>query len=196
MVAMNPAAPDLSGPALVCIHCHQRGTGCCRLADGDTAGMFGLTRGEVEIISRASGLRPEEFTVRDQAPSDFLAQAAQLHPVFLQTMPGRRRIRLKVDEEGACCFLGPEGCRLPEPARPLYCRLYPIWFTPEGRLVVMLSDRCLAQEGAHSWREVLARLGVEEQELRKLFDRLLELAADHLRAEGGAAGVGPTEGVG
>ena len=197
MGAMKRAAPAQAGEAApVCVHCHQRGTGCCRLADGDTSGMFGLTRGEVETISRASGLEPEEFTVRDQAPPEFLAQAARLHPVFLQTMPGGRRIRLKVDPAGACCFLGPQGCRLPEPVRPLYCRLYPIWFTPEGRLMVMLSDRCLAQEGAHSWREVLARLGVEEEPLRELFAQLLALAADHLRAEGKAAGLGPARGAG
>lgn len=143
--------------------------------------MFGLTGGEVALMENASGLPPEEFTVRDQADDEFLRHIKSIHPVFGQTMPGGRRIRLRVDESGTCCFLGSQGCTLPTEARPLYCRLYPFWFTPDGRLMVLGSPTCLAQENAQNWKEVLARLAQNIDELRELFARLCELAAEHER---------------
>lgn len=163
----------------VCAACHQRGTGCCFLADQDTENMFGLTKGEIELIQKASGLAPQDFVVEDLASARFMAQALAIHPVFGQTMPGGRRLRLRVLDTGHCCFLGEQGCVLPLEARPLYCRLYPFWFTSDGRLMVLGSKTCLAQEGASSWQEVLKRLGENESRLRMLFDRLLQLAAEN-----------------
>lgn len=169
------SAPDQG----VCARCHQAGTGCCSLGKGSTNSMFGLTWGEVEAISQASGLEPGEFCVQDQAPPEFVAQASAIHPVFSDTMPGAKRIRLRVSDAGDCHFLGPRGCALPLEARPFYCRLYPFWFTRDGRLMVLASDTCLAQQYALSWREVLSRLKESEARLRMLFERLVRLAADH-----------------
>jgi hypothetical protein len=81
--------------------------------------------------------------------------------VFKRPIPDRKRLRLKVNQAGQCVFLGPKGCRLPEKSRPLYCRLYPFWFTTDNRLMVMISSACLAQEGPPSWAGGLARMGME-----------------------------------
>lgn len=175
------APPD---PPL-CALCHQEGRGCCQASAEGQASMFGLTRGEVALIGEVSGLKPEQFSVTDQATPEFLDFLDAIHPLFRQTMPGGRRRRLKLDEAYACVFLSPQGCDLPTPARPLYCRLYPFWLNPHGRLMVLRSERCLAQERARSWREVMLRLGQDEQTLRRLFARMEELAAEH-EAAGGA----------
>ena len=40
---------------------------------------------------------------------------------------------LQSREDGACCFLGPQGCSV-HPDRPLACRIYPLarWVDPDG----------------------------------------------------------------
>ncbi|MCB2189210.1 MAG: hypothetical protein KQJ78_22565 [Deltaproteobacteria bacterium] len=161
----------------VCARCHVQGGGCCRLGHpDDQTKMFGLTPGEIAGITEATGLAPSDFLIHDQAAPDFLAFLDQIHPIFRRLMPGGQRRRLRVDATGRCHFLGPAGCRLPRDARPLYCRLYPIWFTPDDRLMVLISAHCLAQTDARSWREVLARLGHDEAHFRELFAQLSQLA--------------------
>lgn len=169
--------------ANICAQCHQGGGGCCRLAGGDVRAMFGLTAGEVALIAQASGLPPARFVVVDMVEPEFLADIVKIHPLLGQTMPHGRRLRLRVDG-GVCCFLGPAGCTLPTQARPLYCRLYPFWFTPDGRLMVLGSARCLAQKNAISWKTVLKRMGEDIDRLRQLFLRLEDLAARHEAAGG------------
>ncbi len=164
-----------------CALCHQAGRGCCRLAAGGAGGaehVFGLTWAEIRLMAKASGLAPGEFVVADRAGPEVLAWAEALHPALARPLNHGRRLRLKVDEAGACFFLGPHGCRLPRRARPLFCRMYPVFVAPQGELVVMEDEFCLAQQGAKSPREVLARLGQEEKGLRKLHARLLRLSAD------------------
>jgi Fe-S-cluster containining protein len=163
----------------ICARCHHLGRGCCVLHKGEADSMFGLTMGEIKFISRASGLKPRQFMEQDEISPEFEKTLSRLHPVFQKTIPDRKRLRLKVNQAGQCVFLGPKGCRLPEKSRPLYCRLYPFWFTTDNRLMVMISSACLAQEGAASWREVLARMGMEEAALRELFTQLLQLASAH-----------------
>lgn len=170
---MNTADPP------ICARCHQKGWGCCVLHAGESDFMFGLTKAEIEGIARASSLKPHSFMEPDEITLEFEDQLARIHPVFSQTIPLRQRLRLKVNQAGRCVFLGREGCRLPTASRPLYCRLYPFWFTPDDRLMVLISGTCLAQEGALSWREVLARMGQDEAGLREMFARLIKLAGEH-----------------
>ncbi len=163
----------------ICARCHGLKQGCCVLGQCHVEHMFGLTAGEIKIISRASGLKAGQFVEQDEITFEFERTLKQLHPVFAQTMPDRKRNRLKVNRAGRCVFLGPEGCRLPSQSRPLYCRLYPFWFKPSGGLMILLSETCLAQERASSVDEVLARMGADKAELKELFSRLKILAKEH-----------------
>jgi Fe-S-cluster containining protein len=163
----------------ICAECHQEGHGCCVLGLEGADKQFGLTSGEIDEMCRAGGLQPSDFLMEDVASQEFLDFVDQIHPVLRKTMPGGRRQRLKVDKKGRCVLLGARGCRLPIAARPLYCRMYPFWFTPGGRLTVLISKTCLAQKGALSWRDVLTRMNEEEERLRFLFERLEVLAAKH-----------------
>ena len=168
-------------PANLCARCHTQGPGCCRLGGFSEDQIFPLTLGEISAAARASGLEPDEFTVADRPPPEFLELAAALHPVLITAMPRGNRLRLRIQPGGECFFLGPQGCALPTEARPLYCRLYPFFFTTDERLMVLQAPHCLAQQGANSWRKVMSRLGESEAHLRGLFARLKELAADHQR---------------
>ena len=141
--------------------------------------MFGLTIAEIKFMAQASGLKPRQFAARDEITPEFERTLAQIHPVFGRTMPGRTRFRLRVKQNGMCVFLGPRGCRLPTPNRPVYCRMYPFWFTPSARLTVLLSDTCLAQEGAQGIDQVCARMGADPELLKNLFNQLRKLAREH-----------------
>ena len=176
----------------ICARCHGLGRGCC-VAPAGPDHMFGLTRGEIAAMAAASGLTPAEFCLADRVAPEFLAFLESLNPVFVQTMPGGRRLRLRLSETGACCFLGDAGCRLPVEARPLYCRLYPFALNPHGRLMVLMSGSCLAQEGARSWREVMKRLEVSEEAVRGLWARLAELAAAHAESKDSDAPIPPSQ---
>ena len=164
----------------ICARCHQTGWGCCLLGQSLVDHMFGLTVDEIQAISRASDLKPGQFMVKDEISPEFERTLKQIHPVFGQTMPRRQRHRLRIRRDGTCVFLRESGCSLPAASRPLYCKLYPFWFTPSGRLTVLLSDKCLAQQNAHSVAEMLARMGLAQAELKQLFLRLKTLAAKHM----------------
>ncbi|MFH1034004.1 MAG: hypothetical protein V1806_05805 [Pseudomonadota bacterium] len=179
-MSMN-APPQTEAP--ICARCHQAGGGCCRTGGDGVEYMFGLTWGEIAAMSAASGLDRDQFVVADQASPGFLAFLRSLQPLLLRTMPRGRRLRLRLEENGDCCFLGHEGCRLPVQARPLYCRLYPLLVNPHGRLMVLMSQNCLAQQGARSWREVMKRLGMDEAGVRELFAKLQKLAKEHEEME-------------
>ena len=170
------------GDAHVCARCHEDGGGCCRAVPLDTEYLFGLTQGEIALMAQASGLRPDQFVVADRASSRFLAFVETLQPLLLRTMPRGRRLRLSLTQSGDCYFLGRQGCRLPRPARPLYCRIYPFMVNGYGRLTTLESEHCLAQAGTRSYRGVLKRLGQDETTLRGLFAQLAELAAAHQAA--------------
>lgn len=173
--------------AKMCAKCHEQGRGCCTLGPSGRAEMFPITWSEVTGICNATGLAADEFVVADHPPKDFMDMALSLHPVFDECMPGGVRLRLRI-ESGSCCLLGPAGCGLPSGVRPLYCRLYPFFFTPDDRLMVLGSDRCLAQEGARSWREVLMRLDGNELHLRELFALYKSAATAHHSDPGPLAG--------
>ena len=162
----------------ICAVCHAKGTGCCLFIPGLESQMFGLTSGEIEAISNHTGLSPDLFTVQDVAGREFLDGLASIHPVFLNTMPGGQRFRLVLKSD-QCFFLGRQGCTLPNSVRPLFCRLYPFWFTPKERLMVLTSDRCLAQADAASIEQVLQRMETNEKTMKKLFDQFTDLANQH-----------------
>ncbi len=162
----------------ICARCHQEGQGCCVLAPTGSEQMFGLTNREIRTICEATGMNERDFVTADIIDQGFHDLLASINPLFLKTVPGGRRLRLRTRGR-ACCFLGKCGCRLPVEARPFYCRLYPFCFTPDGLLMVLLSNSCLAQEGARHWREVLGRLGDSEENLRRLWAELEQAAAEH-----------------
>lgn len=167
--------------AQVCATCHDQGRGCCTLGSAGEREMFPLTLTEVEVIAKSTRLKPVDFLVADRPPKEFVDFAQRLHPLFGRCMPDGIRLRLRITA-GQCSLLGPQGCRLPSFSRPLYCRLYPFFFDPDDRLMVLISERCLAQEGARTWREVLVRMNENEENLRRLFGMYQSFAASHALA--------------
>lgn len=162
-----------------CALCHASGHGCCRLAFRGPENIFGLSAGEINTICKATGLQPDAFVVKDQPDPGLIDAAEALHPALARTMNSGHRLRLRIEPDGTCCFLGIAGCKLPRRARPLFCRMYPVFVRPQGELALLFNPHCQAQEGAGSPEEVLERLGQTEKSLRNLHSRWLRLSAAH-----------------
>lgn len=79
--------------------------------------------------------------------------------------------RLRTGPDGACVFLGDDGCRLPRQARPWYCRIYPAWISAGG-LSLFVSDTCLIAQSASTPQDGLALLGISFGDVRELYTSL------------------------
>ncbi len=162
----------------ICIACHSKEHGCCTYAPELEGRMFGLTIGEIENICKYSGLKPADFTVNDIAEKKFLDTVTSISPIFVQTMPNGHRTRLKIENQ-KCVFLEDSGCFLPNEIRPVFCQIYPFWFDHNDRLMLMISEHCLAQHSMTSAKSVMNLLEMNYQDIRELFLKLKRFAGDH-----------------
>lgn len=103
-------------------------------------------------------LLPESATEAPPANGDVVCSVEPNHPDFIASMhalfPGKKKriadlfpnggthFSLRIRSDGACVFLGREGCRLPRDVRPWYCRIFPAWIMDDA-LTLFLSSECL-----------------------------------------------------
>jgi Fe-S-cluster containining protein len=101
-----------------CARCARHTTTCCQWRE------IYVTPGDVERIVAFSGGRDFFEFSRPSDPSygDQDHDAAWASCVF--RADGTRRV-LSRWPDGACFFLGAQGCALPAEVRPLVCRLHP-----------------------------------------------------------------------
>lgn len=107
---------------------------------------------------------------------DFLASMHALFPGKKRRIDelfpvGGRHFALRLRPDGACVFLGREGCRLPRPARPWYCLIFPAWLM-DGGLTLFLSDACLIAQKARGPAHGLGLLEENPAHIRELHARL------------------------
>ncbi len=82
-----------------------------------------------------------------------------------------RHLRLRTGADGACVFLGEEGCRLPRSVRPWYCLLFPVW-VQEDSLTWFQPKACLVAQRATGVAHVMQLVGQSAPEARQLFSCL------------------------
>lgn len=157
----------------------------------DTAYCFPLSEPEIERLILHASLaaspplemgdeeKATRLTVCSPEPNseEFIKSMGYLFPSqpekIKELFPaGHSHYRLRLNENGACIFLGEEGCRLPRVARPWYCLLFPAWFQA-GELTVFVSDVCLATRDTADPLHALQRLDVSERAAREIFNRLI-----------------------
>ena len=166
----NPSAQD----PFVCSRCARTGPTCCRLLPGQEEFCFPVS---LEEKARIREVAADKGGFELQANSEaFLQHVARLFPgeeaeVRALFHPRKEHIRLAVDADGACRFLGASGCRLPREVRPYYCRLFPFWVA-EGGVTAFDSPTCLARQESVSIRRLLAALGARASEVKDLYGRL------------------------
>lgn len=153
-----------------CAGCAARGRTCCQSTQ-----VF-LTRGDLDRIGGFAGDEPF-FEFLPVAGDDCSPDPLQDHAWCRTFGPDGKRRVLAHRPGGDCNFLIPAGCRLPEEARPLVCRLYPFEYNdaavkgvhghlcphPEAaNAPLLLALLGMDRNRAESWRVELYREILEE----------------------------------
>lgn len=158
-----------------CARCAAAGPTCCTLLPGQEELCFPVSEMERTRITEQVGLTLGAF-VPEANSGAFVANLARLFPgdrdrlarLFPET---GHHLRLAVDATGNCVFLRANGCCLPRPVRPYYCRLFPFWMT--GRAVsAFAAPDCLVNRQGRTVVRMLALLGCTEADVRDLHGRL------------------------
>lgn len=163
-----------TGDSDVCRRCSLQGPTCCRIASGQEEYCFPLSQIEKERIQEHVPYTGG-FVLSPNSKA-FIDNVCHLFPgeedTVLRLFPeGKEHFRLAVDSLGACRFLGPEGCEIPQEARPYYCRLFPFWMA--GRDVTVFdAPTCLARREARTLTRTLKCLDTNKAAIKDLYGRL------------------------
>ena len=156
-------------------------------SSGNEAECFPVSHAERERILRAIGALPPErlrqcpggreslFKQHPNTPSfvDSLnalfprqkARVAELYPA------GGSHLRMNLTAEGNCALLAPDGCVLPQEARPWFCRVYPFWVM--GRqLACFAPEDCLAVRENKTPGLLLRAFGTNKENVLQLYNNL------------------------
>ncbi|WP_343039415.1 YkgJ family cysteine cluster protein [Solidesulfovibrio aerotolerans] len=163
-----------SGGAL-CGQCAAAGPTCCTLSPGQEELCFPVSDMERTRIVEQVGLVRGAFTPQANSRA-FVANLARLFPRDRDTLArlfpdGGQHLRLSVDSAGNCVFLRADGCSLPSPVRPYYCRLFPFWLAG-ARVTAFASPDCLIHRQGRTVHRMLALLDYSEAGVRELHGRL------------------------
>lgn len=126
----------------------------------------------------------QDFPDSMPAEGDAVCQPWPNHPDFITSMltlfpkekkrihelfPAKgRHLSLRLRANGACVFLGQEGCRLPRAVRPWYCLLFPAWVV-SGQLTIFTPEECCIARRAASPMHGIRLMAVEPGELKELY---------------------------
>lgn len=157
----------------VCRRCTANGTGCCTSTNG--VPLAPLLETDLARISQATGLQADAFVTTRPIDEEEREALWDDDPV-LRGLSADGVIRSLRIQDGACVFLGPEGCTLGS-ARPLLCRRFPFVRRERGRIAVNPGGECLACDEAQSLPELLQLLGSSPAKLRTI-DRAIRRSLD------------------
>lgn len=169
---MAPRAEN--GNPDVCRRCSQQGPTCCRIAPGQEEFCFPLSQVEKERIQEhvpyTGGfvLSPNSHAFIDNMCRLFPGEEELIRALYPQ---GKEHFRLAVDSMGACRFLGPLGCEIPQEARPYYCRLFPFWVVGTDA-IFFDSFICLARREGGTLTRILDILDTGRASVKDLYGRL------------------------
>ncbi len=163
-----------TGDSDICRRCSLQGPTCCRITPGQEEFCFPLSQTEKERIQEhmphTGGF---ELSFNSRA---FVAHVCRLFPGEEESVKslfpdGKEHFRLATDARGACRFLGPEGCEIPQEARPYYCRLFPFWMV-ERDVIFFDAPICLVRREERTLNRMLIGLDTNRAVVKDLYGRL------------------------
>lgn len=175
-MCMDPSGTDPGALSTDwCARCAAAGPTCCEMTSGQEELCFPVSEMERARIVEQVGLTRGSFTPEANSAA-FLSAMHRLFPrqrrlVDAVFPPRGQHLRLSVRAGGRCVFLRADGCALPRPVRPYYCRLFPFWMT-EGRVSAFAARDCLVHRQGRTVAGMLALLEVTEAQVRDLHGRL------------------------
>jgi hypothetical protein len=175
-VIADPRVLPGASPGLdVCARCAAAGPTCCSLTPGQEDACFPISEMERTRIVEAVGLGLGAFVPQANTEA-FVAHVGRLFPRDRDSLarvfaPNGKHLRLAVDHKGDCVFLRSDGCCLPRPVRPYYCRLFPFWLS-SGAVSAFAAPGCLVHREGRTVARMLALLDCTESGVRQLHGRL------------------------
>lgn len=171
------AQDSLSDPD-ICAECAKsEETSCCYHSIMDDI-VAPLSESERQyILSAVPWAGGIDFAVAEKNSSAFIAQIKKLfsnldEDVVEHAFPeGGWHYRLAVNGKGKCVLLGASGCLLPRQARPLFCKLFPFWFTGQ-QLQVFGYEGCLALQTVETVPDLCTAMRKKPEQLSQLYSRL------------------------
>ncbi len=189
LAALKIQTPQPLNDPEACARCALEASTCCRCQPGEEEFAAPLSVQEQDELFAAAPWTAERRVIIevDNSPA-FLAHLAFLFPfdqaALQRAFPaGGRHFRLAIDASGRCPLLGPHGCAVPWSARPLFCRLFPLWPIASQWRLFALPD-CLAQREARTTQELWALLETDQPQMQALYDRLRRAWGLDLLAQG------------
>ncbi|WP_229594262.1 YkgJ family cysteine cluster protein [Pseudodesulfovibrio sediminis] len=158
----------------VCRRCSLLGPTCCRIATGQEEFCFPLSKVEKERIqdhvpyTGGFVVSPNSKAFIDNVCRLFPGEEAIVAKLFPE---GKEHFRLAVDSMGACRFLGPLGCEIPQELRPYYCRLFPFWMV-DTLVIHFDAPGCLARREGQTLTRMLHSLDTNRAAVKDLYGRL------------------------
>lgn len=159
----HTAATFFDAAPSICAKCAQISPTCCHCSTGDDVLVAPLSADEWERMQTvAPWVLAAGVVVRETNSPLFREEMIRLFPdqpeeVNASFPAGGHHLRLAQNHIGQCACLGPAGCLLPTPARPLFCHLYPFWFFND-RLQVFGDPHCLALRSLQTAEQLCAAL--------------------------------------
>ncbi|WP_027178827.1 YkgJ family cysteine cluster protein [Maridesulfovibrio bastinii] len=158
----------------VCARCARLGTTCCEITTGSEELCFPLSDYERERILKYA---PDNGGFALEANSAvFIENLYKLFPDERRDVnsifpAGEFHYRLAVNDNGACVFLGSEGCTLARDIRPFYCRIFPFWVIGKSISVLESSD-CLAQTENKTPGGMIRSVCLDLEEILNIYGQL------------------------
>lgn len=169
---------DDKGNPHVCQMCATVGSTCCQYASDDIVAP--LSESEIRVICRAlPQLAEHRFVELAPNTAAFLGEISRLFPLasrheIEQAFPPEgHHFRLTVGQDNSCVLLGSSGCLLRRECRPLFCRLYPVWFSGQ-QLQVFGNDQCYALADVRTVDALCDHLGTSPVLLAALHSELCQ----------------------
>jgi Fe-S-cluster containining protein len=132
----------------ICAQCSEIYPTCCQIKQELAEYCFPLSKPEIEKIREKIGT--DDFYVQEKNSNNFIHKLISLLPEYKQKIvqlfpPDETHYRMRLQDNGKCCFLTDNGCNLTGDDRPFYCQVYPFWIY--NQKITYFEDKyCLAQE--------------------------------------------------
>ena len=165
----------------ICELCHKKGNGCCYFIPTGENQQIGLFIDDIKKIETFLNIDMDNFITIKEVSQKFIEFLYSTTSPLLDMIFYKNRAYLLKTVEHKCIFLSDDGCKLPIDIRPLYCRVYPFWASPDFKNIFVLSSYdCLAQ--SHStlnWKIVNEHFGYTEEYLFDMFFKMREYGERH-----------------
>lgn len=162
-----------------CIRCVKNDEDCCT----SYYSRF-VTLGDAQRIAKLLGKKPSEFlkyAELSECDRKTDLYANKPHSYYYDLLADGKILQLRTKKNLSCIFFEKGSCRI-YPSRPLACRVFPFWFSKEGKIIVdsngtdcsIVCGKKAVNENPSQGeiRSALRKMGYKKSEIIRLLSQL------------------------